>query len=175
MSYLNKLVSFIIVCSIFITNQCLAKSTIVTIYSLADENNPAQHGQIILQDSPFGLLIKPKLSKLTPGLHGLHIHEKPECSKGGTLAGGHYDPHATGKHLGPYNVEGHLGDLPALYVDESGNATLPSLAPRIKLEMIKKRSLMIHAGSDNYSDIPPMGGGGARVACGIIDKLNNNQ
>jgi Cu-Zn family superoxide dismutase len=29
---------------------------------------------------------------------------------------------------------------------------------------------MIHAGSDNYSDSPkPLGGGGARIACGVIE------
>lgn len=28
---------------------------------------------------------------------------------------------------------------------------------------------MIHAGSDNYSDDPkPLGGGGDRIACGVI-------
>jgi superoxide dismutase, Cu-Zn family len=27
---------------------------------------------------------------------------------------------------------------------------------------------MIHANGDNYTDTPPLGGGGAREACGII-------
>jgi Cu-Zn family superoxide dismutase len=41
--------------------------------------------------------------------------------------------------------------------------------PRIKVADIKGRSLMIHEGGDNYSDQPkPLGGGGGRVACGII-------
>jgi Cu-Zn family superoxide dismutase len=43
------------------------------------------------------------------------------------------------------------------------------LAPRIKVSDLKGRSLMIHAGGDNYSDSPQkLGGGGARVACGVI-------
>jgi superoxide dismutase, Cu-Zn family len=30
---------------------------------------------------------------------------------------------------------------------------------------------MIHAGGDNYADQPqPLGGGGARIACGVIGK-----
>ncbi|WP_108963824.1 superoxide dismutase family protein [Escherichia coli] len=34
---------------------------------------------------------------------------------------------------------------------------------------IKGRSLMLHAGGDNHHDHPePLGGGGARMACGII-------
>ena len=34
---------------------------------------------------------------------------------------------------------------------------------------LKGKALIIHAGGDNYSDRPaPLGGGGARVACGLI-------
>jgi len=86
----------------------------------------------------------------------------------GMAAGGHYDPAGTGKHEGPYG-EGHLGDLPALYVGTDGKATLPILAPRLKTVNLKGRSLMIHAGGDNYSDVPAaLGGGGARMACGVV-------
>jgi Cu-Zn family superoxide dismutase len=86
----------------------------------------------------------------------------------GLAAGGHYDPAGTGKHEGPYG-NGHLGDLPPLYVGPDGRATQPVLAPRLKLSDLKGRSLMIHAGGDNYSDKPePLGGGGARVACGVV-------
>jgi Cu-Zn family superoxide dismutase len=39
----------------------------------------------------------------------------------------------------------------------------------LKLEDIAGRSIVIHEGGDNYSDSPqPLGGGGARVACGVI-------
>jgi len=39
----------------------------------------------------------------------------------------------------------------------------------LKVIDIKGRSLMIHAGGDNYSDMPvSLGGGGARVACGVV-------
>ncbi len=84
-------------------------------------------------------------------------------------AGGHLDPGKTAKHLGPYQ-EGHLGDLPALVVTSDGNATYPLLAPRIKhLAQIAGKALMVHAGGDNHSDHPqPLGGGGERLACGVI-------
>jgi len=43
------------------------------------------------------------------------------------------------------------------------------LAPRLKLADLPGRSLMVHAGGDNHADHPaPLGGGGARVACGVI-------
>ena len=74
----------------------------------------------------------------------------------------------TGKHLGP-RAEGHKGDLPALRVDAGGNAMNAVIAPRLKLADVKGRSIMIHAGGDNYSDQPsPLGGGGARIACGVV-------
>jgi Cu-Zn family superoxide dismutase len=134
-------------------------------------------GTVQMRDTKYGLLITPKLSDLPRGLHGFHVHENPACGPAspngqtgaGLAAGGHYDPAKTGKHLGPDDPSGHLGDLPLLVVDPDGTATLPVLAPRLKVKDVKGRSLMVHAGGDNYSDQPaPLGGGGARIACGVI-------
>ena len=133
-------------------------------------------GTITVSSGPYGTIFTPDLTGLPPGLHGFHVHQNPSCSAGeqdgkkvpGLAAGGHYDPAGTGKHLGPYE-DGHLGDLPALYVDAEGKATLPVLAPRIKISDLKGRAFIIHAGGDNYSDYPkPLGGGGARIACGVV-------
>ena len=133
-------------------------------------------GTVALSDTTTGLKLTPALSGLTPGFHGFHIHEKPDCGPGikdgktqaGIAAGGHYDPAKTGKHEGPQG-KGHLGDLPYLTVGKDGKASIVLLAPRLKLSDIKGRSLMIHAGEDNYKDEPaPLGGGGGRVACGVI-------
>lgn len=63
-----------------------------------------------------------------------------------------------------------MGDLPVLIVAADGMAHQPVLAPRIdELDKIKGLALMVHAGGDNHADHPePLGGGGARVACGVI-------
>ncbi len=133
-------------------------------------------GTVTASDTPYGLLLTPQLRGLAPGLHGFHVHQNADCGlvvKDGKAvaalaAGGHYDPLQTGKHEGPYG-KGHLGDLPALYVAADGKATLPLLAPRLKVSDLRGKSLMIHAGGDNYADVPEaLGGGGARVACGPI-------
>ena len=133
-------------------------------------------GTTTVSSSRYGTLFTPELNELTPGLHGFHVHQNPSCEPGeqegnpvpGLAAGGHYDPAGSGKHEGPYG-NGHLGDLPALYVNENGQATQPVLAPRLKIADVKARSLMIHAGGDNYSDHPEkLGGGGARIACGMV-------
>jgi Cu-Zn family superoxide dismutase len=133
-------------------------------------------GTVEASSSQYGTILTPNLSGLAPGLHGFHVHQNPNCGPGekegkkvpGLAAGGHYDPAGTGTHKGPYG-NGHLGDLPALYVDADGKATHPVLAPSLKVSDLKGRALMIHAGGDNYSDYPEkLGGGGARVACGVV-------
>ena len=55
-------------------------------------------------------------------------------------------------------------------IEPHGRATL-TLAPRFKLSELKGHALVIHAGGDNYSDTPEkLGGGGARIACGVISE-----
>ncbi|RTL42166.1 MAG: superoxide dismutase [Cu-Zn] SodC2 [Burkholderiales bacterium] len=133
-------------------------------------------GTVRIVETPYGLAFYPSLQGLPPGLHGFHVHEKPSCAPGdnnGTpvpagAAGGHLDPAGSKKHGEPWG-DGHLGDLPPLYVAADGAATTPVLGPRLKLADVKNRALMVHAGGDNHADHPaPLGGGGARVACGVI-------
>jgi len=84
-------------------------------------------------------------------------------------AGGHYDPEQTNQHLGPY-LKGHLGDLPVLKVNSDELANEVVVAPRLTLQQVQNRSIMIHQHGDNYADTPkPMGGGGKRIACGVIE------
>ncbi len=142
---------------------------IVNMYQVAQTGVGESVGTVTIQQTKYGLLFIPNLHGLAPGVHGFHIHENPVCTEMGMAAGGHYDPTKTGKHLGPYDDKGHKGDLPVLIVDQSGQATLPVLAPRLKLSELKEHSLMIHEGGDNYSDEPQkLGGGGGRMVCGII-------
>jgi Cu-Zn family superoxide dismutase len=133
-------------------------------------------GSVRIAETPYGLAFYPELTGLAPGLHGFHVHEKPSCEpaeKDGSPvaalgAGGHLDPAGSKKHGEPWG-EGHLGDLPPLYVAADGTASTPVLAPRLKLADVRQRSLMVHAGGDNHADHPqPLGGGGARVAGGLI-------
>lgn len=133
-------------------------------------------GQVVVSESAYGLVFTPSLYNLSPGAHGFHVHENPSCEakeKDGKMvpalsAGGHYDPAGSKQHGFPWG-NGHLGDLPPLYVEANGSANGPVLAPRLKMADIKGRALMVHAGGDNHSDHPAaLGGGGARVACGVI-------
>ena len=154
-----------------------AETATATINSISASGVGGPLGTVTFADSSGGLVITPKLSGLQPGEHGFHIHEKGDCAPGmnqgkpaaGFAAAGHYDPAHTKKHLGPLSTAGHRGDLPVLVADAQGNATQPVTAPHLTVAQIRGRSVMIHAGGDNYSDTPlPLGGGGARIACGVI-------
>ena len=134
-------------------------------------------GTVTIAESAKGLEFTPDLKALPPGEHGFHVHANGSCqpaikegkASAAESAGGHYDPQKTGKHVGPEGA-GHMGDLPLLVVNNEGNATTPVVAPRLKtLDEVKGKALMIHMGGDNMSDQPkPLGGGGARYACGVI-------
>ena len=150
---------------------------IVVPMNLVDEKGVgANAGQVTISESKYGVVFTPALKGLVPGVHGFHLHQNASCDtneKEGKkvpagAAGGHYDPASSNAHGTPWG-EGHLGDLPPLYVEADGSSTQPVLAPRLKLSDIKAKALMVHAGGDNHSDHPAaLGGGGARVACGVI-------
>lgn len=146
--------------------------------NFVDENGIGNSaGEVVVSESPYGLVFTPSLSNLPAGVHGFHVHENASCAPGTTngkavaalAAGGHFDPEKTGRHAGPYG-DGHLGDLPALYVTIDGIANYPVLAPRLHaLDSLHGHALMLHAGGDTHADHPmPLGGGAGRIICGVI-------
>jgi len=153
-----------------------AAETTVTLNVVDAKGVGSPLGTVRIVETTYGLAFYPDLKGLAPGLHGFHVHENPACvpadQNGAPVAalgaGGHYDPAGTKKHGEPWG-DGHLGDLPALYVAPDGSAANPVLAPRLKMSDVANRALMVHAGGDNHADHPaPLGGGGARIACGVI-------
>ncbi len=134
-------------------------------------------GTITVRESEYGLVFTPALEKMgdESGMHGFHVHENPNCEptqEAGRLepagaAGDHYDRRGIGAHGAPWG-EGHLGDLPSLYVKSDGTASHPVLAPRLSMVDIDGRSLIIHAGMDDYDERT----GGDPIACGVIGDLS---
>ncbi|WP_024590239.1 MULTISPECIES: superoxide dismutase family protein [unclassified Pseudoalteromonas] len=157
--------------SVLLQNSALANVN-VEMHQVTKSGQGQLLGTITLTENDHGVVFSPNLKGLTPGQHGFHVHQFASCEpkkKGDKVVpGGHFDPKASEHHDAPW-ANGHLGDLPALYVNESGQAKSPVLAPRLTLEKLKQHAVMIHEGSDNYADEPkPLGGGGSRVACGVI-------
>ena len=133
-------------------------------------------GTITVHQTKAGIDLAVDLSKLAPGEHGFHLHEKASCDPAdkegkktaGQAAGGHWDPDATKAHKGP-GGGGHKGDLPKLVVPENGKLKTKLPVAGLTLADVEGKTFMIHGGGDNYSDTPkPLGGGGDRVVCGVI-------
>ena len=166
---------FIYVALVSALPSAAAAETVVPM-NLVNENGIGNAvGEVTISESKYGVVLTPALNGLAPGLHGFHIHQNPDCGpneKDGKpvpalAAGGHYDPDKTNRHGTPWG-DGHLGDLPPLFVDANGNGTQPVLAPRLKISDLKGRALIVHVGGDNHADHPaPLGGGGARIVCGV--------
>jgi len=142
------------------------------IHKLSSSGVGEKIGYVTFEDTVNGLMCTPDIKGLEPGDRGFHIHDlgniEPKDGKAGGSAGQHYDPLKTDMHLGPYG-DGHMGDLPVLKVDSKGRAQVPVVAPRLKLEEIKGRAIIVHSGGDNYNDSPLVNGGGkSRIAGGVI-------
>jgi Cu-Zn family superoxide dismutase len=116
-----------------------------------------------------------RLSGLTPGEHGIHIHAQGACEAPDFMsAGGHFNPH--GRKHGHGSPDGaHAGDLPNLTVEADGRATISMVAHGVSViadrpdSLFKEggTALVVHAGPDD-GVTDPAGNSGARVACGPI-------
>lgn len=174
---MNKM-KMLVLATALMSGAAYSATQTITLYEALPQGQGAETGKVTVSETPYGLLFTPSLKGLPPGVHGFHVHENASCQpkdKDGKpvaalMAGGHWDPQQTDKHMGPYSEAGHLGDLPGLVVNADGTADYAVLAPRLKsLDQLKGRALMVHAGGDNYDDHPhALGGGGARMVCGVI-------
>jgi Cu-Zn family superoxide dismutase len=122
-----------------------------------------------------GLSITLNLSHLPPGQHAMHIHEKGLCGGGDFKgAGEHFNP--TGRQHGFLNPKGpHAGDLPNITVAKDSTCQMQLQTRLISLRANDPASLLrsggtalvIHENPDDYLS-QPAGGGGVRLACGVI-------
>lgn len=134
-------------------------------------------GTATLTEAPKGVLMRLEVSGLTPGWHGLHLHEKGDCSKSDfTSAGGHVHTEASMVH-GLLNPDANeAGDLPNLHVGEDGKGVVELFSTYVSFDGQGGRAnlmdddgsaIVIHAGPDDHKT-QPIGGAGARVACAAI-------
>lgn len=134
-------------------------------------------GRAVLTQGPTGLLIRIEATGLTPGWHGVHIHAAGQCDAPFTSAGAHIN-HADPKAPhGLLNTEGpDDGDLPNIHADAQGRvnaevfttrARIASEGPGQWLWDADGSAIVIHASPDDHTT-QPIGGAGARVACGVM-------
>lgn len=104
--------------------------------------------------------------------HGIHVHEKGDCSAAdASSAGDHFNPTA-----GPHGKRGigahHAGDMDNIVANADGVAKIDMHVTAVTLgggaaQDIAGRALIVHAMPDDYRS-QPSGNAGARVACGVI-------
>ena len=125
-----------------------------------------------------GVKVSVKVSQLTPGEHGIHIHTVGKCEAPGfTTAGGHFNP--TSAHHGAKNSQEphpHVGDLENLTVKQNGKASATFTINGATLGDGQNSlfheggtALVIHAKADDMMS-DPSGNSGDRIACGVIEK-----
>ena len=120
------------------------------------------------------VLLRIKLKNLTPGPHGLHIHETGKCEGDFTSAGAIYNP--LGAKHGYLNDEGPMvGDLPNVFVGPAGEVEVELVSPFVTLNREAEETIfdadgtafVLYEKADDYLSETD-GNVGARVACGVI-------
>lgn len=135
-------------------------------------------GAANLREGPSGVLLHLEVSGLTPGWHAVHFHEKGDCSDPKFQSAGGHINHAEPKAPhGLLNAQGpDFGDLPNVFVGADGRGRSEAFSALVSLNGAGGRpslldadgsAIVIHASPDDYST-QPIGGAGARVACGVI-------
>ena len=131
-------------------------------------------GTAVFTQKSNGVQLDLKVSGMTPGLHGFHIHAVGRCQAPDfASAGPHFNPE--GKQHGWDNPMGHhLGDLQNLEVGPDGKAHVRVTVPGVTLgegaiSLFHEggTALVIHAKPDD-GKTDPAGNAGPRVACGVI-------
>ena len=134
-------------------------------------------GVVAFKESRGTVDVSATVWEVAPGFHGLHVHTVGECVPPFTSAGGHYNP--TGASHGD-----HAGDMPSLLVNADGTAELEFETDRFSVSELfdaDGSAVIVHAGRDNFANIPARYGGpdsetldtgdaGSRAACGVVDR-----
>ncbi|MDB5173129.1 MAG: sodC [Phycisphaerales bacterium] len=137
----------------------------------AGDNKDKITGTATFTPADGGVKVVVEVKGLTPGKHGIHIHEKPDLSKPDlTSAGPHFNP--TGhKHGGP-DGEHHAGDLGNLEAGPDGSAHLEETVKGLSIAGAKDgvigHSVIIHEKEDDLKS-DPAGNSGKRIAGGAIE------
>jgi superoxide dismutase, Cu-Zn family len=130
-------------------------------------------GEVLLEKFSGGVRVTVNVKDAKPGLHGVHVHQKGDCSDiPGKSMGEHFAP--TGKKHGlPGATDRHFGDLGNIAVAQDGTGVLDITIPEANLTKDDRLSLLgkalvIHRGEDK--GVGKGGGSGDPIACAVITK-----
>ena len=127
-------------------------------------------GSAEFTSEPDGVRARVQIDKATPGKHGIHVHEKGDCSDiPGKSMGAHFAP-GHKEHGLPHSPARHLGDLGNIEVGSDGKGQLEIKVATATLDdgpnSFAGKALVIHEKEDIGTG--PSGESGSPIACGII-------
>lgn len=139
--------------------------------TLEPRSGSSVSGTAAFHEVAGGLAAHVEVHGAQPGPHGVHVHEKGDCSEPkAQSAGSHFNPNHGAHHGGPQTEVRHGGDLGNVTVDSSGSGTLDVTVRDLSLtgaNGIVGRSLVVHEKADDLRT-DPAGNSGGRFACGVI-------
>ena len=126
---------------------------------------------IFAESSPGRVAVHVHIEKAPPGTHGLHIHEKGDCSDPeAKSAGPHFNPGGM-PHAGPQNPKHHAGDLGNIEIRPDGTGDLEIVSDMLTVKpgpnSVIGRSVVFHEKADDFTT-QPTGNAGGRWGCGVI-------
>lgn len=137
-----------------------------------------------VKEVDVAIRIRENNNVLSEGRHGVHIHGVGDCTQTCSAAGGHFDPGPDGNPTPDDNHPFHLGDLVNIQINDSGLGSLHSTTSRVTLSPGPLTvfdgdgsAVIIHTGVDTYCPNGAVAGcaGGARAACGIIERPTSGE
>ena len=141
--------------------------------SIAAKSGSTLMGTATFTEEAEGVKVLVKIGNAPPGLKGIHIHEKADCSAAdGSSAGDHFNPDGS-PHARPPDVPRHMGDLGNIGVTPEGNGLLEIFVKGANLKpgdphSLLDRGLVIHKKRDDGGQ--PSGNAGERIGCAEIKK-----
>ena len=128
-------------------------------------------GTATFTELPSGVRVQVHVENATPGTHGLHVHEKGDCSDPeAKSAGGHFNPGGS-PHAGPMVGMRHAGDLGNIEIGANGQGDLDVRTDLLTIKpgpnSVIGRAVIFHEKADDLTT-QPTGNAGGRLACGVV-------
>jgi len=118
-----------------------------------------------------GVRIEVHIENATPGTHGIHIHEKGDCSApDASSAGGHFNPGGM-QHAGPMDAMRHAGDFGNITIEANGTGHLDLVSDVLTVRpgpnSVVGKAIVFHEKVDDLKT-QPSGNAGGRLGCGVV-------
>ncbi|XP_039120659.1 superoxide dismutase [Cu-Zn], chloroplastic [Dioscorea cayenensis subsp. rotundata] len=129
----------------------------------------------LVQDDDGPTTVKVRVTGLTPGLHGFHLHEFGDTTNGCISTGAHFNPNNL-THGAPEDKIRHAGDLGNIVANSDGVAEATIVDNQIPLSgpnAVIGRALVVHEleddlGKGGHELSLTTGNAGGRLACGVV-------